>query len=95
MHGSLNINDHIQNDFYGDIILTSKKEDKIDVRSDLNSDLIISSENGKYLLASELNSNGDIYLISGNLITNDYHISADEFITDGNENRTLNSETQK
>jgi gliding motility-associated-like protein len=89
VNGSININDKIENEFYGDIILKSSSRGFIKAESVLNSNIIIDSERGDYVLNKELSTNGNIQLKSGSFITNDQNIECDELIGSGNEERSI------
>ncbi|MCD4832328.1 MAG: gliding motility-associated C-terminal domain-containing protein, partial [Bacteroidales bacterium] len=90
VHGSLIIGKNIENEFFGDILLRSSKESIISSNAELNSDIIIQSKGGKYILEKALETNGNIELNKGSLITQGYNIECESFIGTGNKFRELN-----
>jgi len=88
--GSVYINENIKNKFFGEIVLKGESENSLKVLSVLNSDIIISTENGKYKLEEDIVTNGDIYLKQGSFITQNNRIECESFIGTGDGNRVLN-----
>src|SRR6056297_3509652 len=95
VQGSLIINENVNHAFFGDIVLKSDKESTINVDSKLTADVIIDAEKGAYILNSNFNSEGDIYLKSGEFNAKSHRIQVNEFIGSGNKNRTLNIENSE
>ncbi|NOQ25940.1 MAG: T9SS type B sorting domain-containing protein [Bacteroidales bacterium] len=89
VYGSLLIDENIKNEFFGDIVLKSSSESILNSKSELNSDLIIDAEKGKYKLDNDLSTQGNILLKSGAFATSDNNLSANEFIGSGSEERKL------
>ena len=90
IHGSLQINNKINNKFYGNIIFKSDKESSINVNSNLNSNLIFDNQKGTWIVTSNLSTNKDIQLISGNLDLNNQSVNCNSFIGSGENERALN-----
>ncbi|HAN19053.1 MAG: hypothetical protein A2X10_05365 [Bacteroidetes bacterium GWA2_33_15] len=89
VYGSLFINENINNEFFGDIVLKGENENEIVIENKINSDIIISAKDGKYYLEEPLNTNGNISLIQGSFITQNHRIECESFIGSGIENREL------
>ncbi|MGM0505301.1 MAG: SprB repeat-containing protein, partial [Bacteroidota bacterium] len=90
VHGSLVIGENINQAFFGDIVLKSATENIIEVDSKLTADVIIDAENGAYVLEKDFESEGNIYLKSGGLNTNERNITANEFVGSGSQKKKLN-----
>ncbi|MGE0089599.1 MAG: gliding motility-associated C-terminal domain-containing protein [Bacteroidales bacterium] len=90
VYGSLFINENINNEFFGDLVLKSSNTSKIEIKTDLNSNISFNSENGNWTVLSDLKTSGDITIISGNINLNNYIIESSGFISSGNAPRKIN-----
>src|SRR6056297_376110 len=90
IYGSVKLPENLNNKFYGDIVLKSGYENNsIDVSSKLNTDLYINGKEGKWILESDLETNGDIYFRRGDFITNDKNITCHTFNGSGSYPRRI------
>ncbi|MCK5028044.1 MAG: gliding motility-associated C-terminal domain-containing protein [Bacteroidales bacterium] len=89
IYGSATINNNLKNEYYGDIVFKGNNESSVNINSELNSNLIFNSENGKWQFDSELKTSGDINLISGDLDLNDKNIECNTFQGSGTEKRSV------
>ena len=89
VYGSLIVNESINNEFFGDIILKSSGKSILQSDSQLEADIIIDAKKGEYGLAKDFITEGDIYLKSGTFNTNDYNIETNAFVGSGSEERKI------
>jgi|GEM_PF-1801392 len=90
VHGSIHINNKIQNKFYGDIILKSSSKSLIKVESTLNSNVIIDANKGSYSLKESVVTTKDFKILQGKFNTNDNAIDCNQFNSSGEYERELN-----
>ncbi len=95
LYGSLYVNENISNQFFGDIVLKSNEKSEINIKSDLNSDVLFASEKGKWDLKSDLKTSGDISVLEGKLSLNANIIETNAFISSGNLPRSINISDSK
>jgi gliding motility-associated-like protein len=89
VHGSIAINETLQSDFYGNVVLKSNSKEKINIEGSFVGDIIIDSDNGEYGLISNFLSESNIILKSGSFKTNDYIIEINGLITETNSIKSI------
>ncbi|MEE4197601.1 MAG: hypothetical protein V2I54_08155, partial [Bacteroidales bacterium] len=93
VHGSLIVNENINQAFFGEIVLKSSNEKQsISVSEPLNSDIILEGT-GSWILDNHLKTTKNIVLIEGTLIANKNVIECDQFISSGKQKKYINLES--